>query len=72
MPKGMLRWRLKSRLAMMREHRGLSQAELARAVFVHKGTIARWETDESHPSNEMVEKLTKVLRCRARDLFPFE
>ncbi|HLN64954.1 MAG TPA: helix-turn-helix transcriptional regulator [Symbiobacteriaceae bacterium] len=68
----MLRWRLQNRLAMVREARGMTQAELARQVQVARITVARWELDETRPTTEMVERLTAVLRCRPRELFPFD
>ena len=72
MPKGMLRWHLRNRLAMIRESRGLTQAELAKLIGSYKSTIASWEIDRCLPPEPMIARLMKILHCRRHDIFPFE
>jgi transcriptional regulator with XRE-family HTH domain len=72
MPKGSLRNRLRNRIAFMREVRGLTQAQLAHLLGVSESTIARWEMDVHMPAESMVGKLARALRCRPRDLFPWD
>lgn len=72
MPRGRLRWNLKNRLAYMRETRDLSQQQLADLVKVNKSRLGNWEIDISRPSDQVIERLAKVLRCRPHDIFPFE
>lgn len=70
MPKGMLRMHLHNRVAFHREVAGLTQARLASLVGVAPTTIARWETDETVPSERTMLVLAEVLRVRPGDLFP--
>jgi len=73
MPKGMLRWHLKNRLAMMRVHRGFTQAQLAKRLGVSKSQVANWEMDINRPANDdTVDRLARILQCRPHDIFPFE
>lgn len=72
MPKGSLRTRLRSRVALCREARGLTQAELAERLGVSKTTVARWETDGTRPAPAMIGLLARTLRCRPGDLFPHD
>lgn len=70
MPKGMLRWHLRNRIAMVRESRGLTQQVLADMLKVSRGQVARWEVDVSLPPPRVVGRIAQALRCRPRDLFP--
>jgi transcriptional regulator with XRE-family HTH domain len=44
----------------MREQRGMTAAELARALGVPSGTVSRWETGERVPSASMCVRLARV------------
>ena len=72
MPKGALRWRLRNRIAMVREARGMTQQELASLLGIARSTVATWESDDSRPSDAMVGRLSQVLRCRPGQLFPYD
>lgn len=72
MPKGMLRWHLKNRLAMYRVHRGYTLKQLADLIGSKAGTVGGWECDVSLPPEDMIKRLTKVLGCRRTDIFPFD
>lgn len=50
-----------SRIRHRRERLGLTQAELARALDVDKGTVWRYETDRSPPLAVLVPKLSEIL-----------
>jgi putative transcriptional regulator len=48
----------------LRERRGLTQAELAARVGVHRVTVAALEGGRKAPSLELLEQLARVLRVR--------
>jgi transcriptional regulator with XRE-family HTH domain len=57
------------RLAAIREHRGLTQAELAVAIGKSEQTIHDWESITLHPVPlSDLEQCAHALRCRVRDL----
>jgi len=72
MPKGALRWRMRNRIAMAREARGMTQQQLAALLGIARSTLAKWESDGSRPSDVMVGRLSQVLRCRPGQLFPYD
>lgn len=49
-------------LKAARKKRGYTQAELADALNVSKGTVAMWETGRRHPSLEKVGEISDLLR----------
>lgn len=49
------------RLKEAREKRLLSQQELTDRVYMSQGAIAKYETDRSTPTPEMIVKLADVL-----------
>ena len=57
---------------MVRVARHLTQAALADLCGVSREQVARWESDLNIPSPPKLERLTKVLRCRLTDLFPYK
>ena len=50
-----------SRLAEVRKDKGLSQEQLSEKSGVHRVTIARFETGESSPTLQTLEKLAAAL-----------
>ena len=48
-------------LKKLRTEKGLSQIQLARAMFVNNATISRWESGHRLPSADMIARLAKVL-----------
>jgi transcriptional regulator with XRE-family HTH domain len=53
------------RLRAARRARGLSIKEVARAVGVDPGTVARWESGKSQPAIRQDIRLKEVLRAQA-------
>lgn len=51
----------KDRLRTCRKKLGLSQAALAKKVFVSQQAIAKWESDKATPNPEMLTKLANAL-----------
>ncbi len=49
------------RLKSLRNKKGLSQAELAKLLFVSQQTVAKWETDKSTPNPETIKKISNIL-----------
>lgn len=60
-------WRGKV-LQKARHRRKLTQDALAKKVGVHQVTIARLESGSRQPSMDLLQKLAKVLKVKARDL----
>ena len=48
-------------LKKLRTKKGLSQNQLARAMFVNKATISKWESGSRMPSADMIARLAGVL-----------
>ena len=55
-----------------RETLGLSQAELARKLFVSRQTVSRWENDARCPDLIMAKKIAIVLGVTLDELIPGE
>jgi transcriptional regulator with XRE-family HTH domain len=55
-------------LQKARHRRKLTQDALAKKVGVHQVTIARLESGSRQPSMDLLQKLAKVLKVKARDL----
>ena len=49
-------------LKSARKAGGYTQASLATALGVTKGTVAMWETDKRHPSYEKLAEISDLLR----------
>lgn len=47
------------RLRDLRNEKGISQKELAAALFVSQQTVAKWETDRSTPNPDMVSQIAQ-------------
>jgi transcriptional regulator with XRE-family HTH domain len=54
-----------ARLKRLREKRGLSQAELADMIGVHKSHMLRYEHGQTSPTAERIIALARVLRVTA-------
>ena len=50
---------LNENIKKLRTARGLSQVELAEALFVSKQSVSNWENDNIMPSVEMLMKIAK-------------
>lgn len=53
----------------LREHRGITQTELARAMDVKQSSVAQWEKDESMPAAAKLPRLASILNCSIDALF---
>ena len=60
--------RLGERLRQIREHRDISQGQLARAIGVSVGTIQHYEQGRTHITTERLEQLSRALQCEPADL----
>lgn len=58
-------------LAELRRRRGLTQAQLAEAVHVSRGVVARWEQGRAQPRALQAAMLADVLACRTHTLLRF-
>lgn len=58
------------RLKQEREHRRLSQQELARQLGVAANTVSRWETGTYRPRLDDLEKVAMTLGIAVGDLIP--
>lgn len=54
-----------ARLKRLREKRGLSQAELAEMIGVHKSHLLRYEHGQTSPTAEKIVALARILRVTA-------
>lgn len=59
------------RLKQIREERGLTQNQLAELVGVEPITISNIEVGRNAARFTTIEKLSKALRVKVRDLFDF-
>ena len=53
----------------LRELRGITQTELARAMEVKQSSVAQWEKDESMPAAAKLPRLAAILNCSIDALF---
>jgi putative transcriptional regulator len=61
-------WKPAATLKRLRQRRGLTQAELARRIGVHRVTIATWETGRFRPSVDGLPRLAKALGVPVTEL----
>ena len=57
-----------SQIARMRIKRGLTQAQLAELVGVHKNIVYAWEAGNFNPRGENLLKIADALDCEAKEL----
>ncbi len=63
---------MENRIAVLRKERGLSQAELARAVEVTRQTIISLEGGRYNASLALAHKLARYFGAAIEDIFIFE
>ena len=56
-------------LRNLRTKKGISQTQLARAMFVNNSTISKWENGIHLPDAAMISRLARVLEVDVRTLF---
>lgn len=59
---------LARRLRTKREERGLSQDEVAKAIFVSRQTISNWENDKTYPDMQSLLLLSQLFDTSIDDL----
>ena len=52
-----------------REHKKLTQSELAQMLGLKQSTIAMWENGDSMPRTDKLPELAKIFNCTIDDLF---
>ena len=57
-------------LRKLRTKKGLTQIQLARAMFVNKATISKWESGSRMPDAAMISRLARVLDADVGMLLP--
>ncbi len=57
-----------SRLSGLRQARGLSQRDLAKALGVKQPTVSYYESQDGHPQADVLTKLAKVLEVTVDEL----
>lgn len=57
-----------SPIARLRIERGLTQAQLAELVGVHKNIVYAWEAGNFNPRGENLLKIADALDCDAKEL----
>ena len=57
------------RIAGMREHAGLTQAELAKRMGCGQSAVGMWETGARAPKSRILPKLAEVLGCSIEELY---
>ena len=57
-----------SPIARLRIERGLTQAQLAELVGVHKNIVYAWESGNFYPRGENLLKIADALNCDAKEL----
>jgi len=58
-------------LREIRERRGLSQDELAKAAGISSSYTARIERGEENPTVTVIENICKALKIKSSDILPF-
>ncbi|ALV63157.1 putative HTH-type transcriptional regulator [Thermococcus sp. 2319x1] len=63
---------MKNRLHELREKRGLTQEELAKALGVTRQTIIAIEKGKYNPSLELAFKIARFFNVKIEDIFIYE
>ncbi|MPW40051.1 helix-turn-helix domain-containing protein [Thermococcus sp. 101 C5] len=63
---------MKNRLRELREERGLTQEELARALGVTRQTIIAIEKGKYDPSLRLAFKIARLFNVKIEDIFIYE
>lgn len=60
---------LSERLVLLREHAGLTQAEVAKMLQVGRSTYSNYENDYREPNFQMIEDIAKIFNVPIAYLF---
>ena len=55
-------------LKELREKRGVTQSEVARALNISRTTVSMWETDNALPRADKLVQLAQILGCTVDEL----
>lgn len=59
-------------LKIIREKKGISQAQLAMMLGVTQGSVSAWETGRWEPSIDMIRKIAQILDVTVDELIGAE
>ncbi len=59
-------------IAKLRMQAGLSQTQLADALFVSRDLVSKWETGKRHPDRKMLEAMAKIFGVGAEHLIDMD
>ena len=60
------------KIAKLRIQAGLSQAQLADALFVSRELVSKWETGSNRPDRQMLEALAKIFSVPLNELIDID
>lgn len=60
------------RIKVIRESRGLSQADVAKAINVSQSCVAKWESGGVYPRAQLLPQIARILDCTIDELFKGE
>lgn len=60
------------RIRVLRERKGLSQAQLAAVTNVDRSAVAKWESAGVFPRADKIPVICEALDCTPNDLFATE
>ena len=60
------------KIAKLRIQAGLSQAQLADALFVSRELVSKWETGSNRPDRKMLEALAKIFSVPLNELIDID
>ncbi|MBQ6535218.1 MAG: helix-turn-helix transcriptional regulator, partial [Firmicutes bacterium] len=58
----------REKLQELRKSRGLTQEELAEAIFVSRTAVSKWESGRGYPSIESLQELSRFFSVTIDDL----
>lgn len=67
--KGVVELQFPEILKQLRQNRNLSQKQLAEAIFISPSAVSQYETGNTHPSHETLERIAKFFNVTTDYLF---
>ena len=58
------------KLQELRKSRGLTQEELAEALFVSRTAISKWESGRGYPSIDSLKEISDISLCPLMSCYP--
>lgn len=56
-------------IQVLRQKKGLSQAELAQRVGVGPSAVSKWESGGIYPKSTLLPKIADILDCKIDEIF---